>query len=231
MSCCQLTTINSASQTAKASETNDAIKYNLHIKEIKNTIEKTETTNSKISFHSVSICALFISKLKKHTLKPKRLSDLNCDTFNVFHGGNRQVYINKKTHHGYKIPKNLASCDKFSHLDLRLNDLYRNDSFYGGKYSSHANFSVTELSGEDGKKYAIPTFKAIDKYQILSSNEKIPRTCIEMIEASGFSFIDVKPGNFIKVKNETKGYDYLPIEAKFMSLNRSNSSRSKIFKF
>ena len=49
---------------------------------------------------------------------------------------------------------------------------------------------------------------------------------IKMLQDIGFNPADNKVGNFIKVLNEKKEYDYIPIDAKCIGRYRSNSVRS-----
>lgn len=161
------------------------------------------------------------------TIKLNQMKNKVGMTF--FEGANRDVYIDQKGN-GFKVSKNnLDGRDiGIANTSLRLNDIYSNPNFYGGKYAHLATNEVRRAEDASGTKMTISTFSVIKNAESLQytkhdggvvSNrpyEKIPESALQELKNAGFQAWDVKPDNFVKIKNETGGYDYLPIDAKYI---------------
>lgn len=144
------------------------------------------------------------------------------------HGRNRDVYINHSSKRGYKFPTRdgdwtgAKPYGKFNNNpDLRLNDIYKSKDFYNGKYANLATHKTMKMDGMD-----VPVFNLIPNSKPLGPREKIPLSTLKMMEKAGFKPHDTKPDNFVKVKNDQNGYEYLPIDAKQITKNRSYSFRT-----
>lgn len=170
------------------------------------------------------------------TVNPRFVSDLmqgaRLGVYSYHTGTNRDVFINKKTGDGYKIFKDDSSWSWLHEADLRLNDIYKNKGFYKGKYADVATNKIITLvddTAEDGKLKKIKAFqfKKIPNSEHLKASERIPLSVLRMLEKCGYMPFDVKPDNFVKVKNEKGGYDYLPIDSKQIGLKGSNTMRTK----
>ncbi|EIK4819116.1 hypothetical protein LJ774_004742 [Vibrio parahaemolyticus] len=66
----------------------------------------------------------------------------------------------------------------------------------------------------------------IDGAERLAPYEKIPFSVLLNLELLGYMPFDVKPDNFVKVKNSAGNYDYLPIDSKQIGLYKSDSKRT-----
>ncbi|WP_299003507.1 hypothetical protein [uncultured Shewanella sp.] len=175
----------------------------------------------------------------KNPTKEKHLTD----SYNVKHlnGANRDVYLTP-TGQGFKVGKG-DNAVKDKEMDRRsqlLNEIYSNPKFYDGKYAKYANMGSLKLTTENGKekiatsfqviKEAIPlTFKKLDDgvSNEAGTYEKIPQSAIDELVKAGYNPWDVKPDNFVKIKNETNGWDYLPIDAKFIGRTEEGRDTSQ----
>ncbi|WP_299010838.1 hypothetical protein [uncultured Shewanella sp.] len=145
-------------------------------------------------------------------------------------GVNRNIYILKTEKMGYKIYynenaiRNMKKKNATLNLDLRLNDIYSSEQFYNGKYSY---LNANESLFIDGQFVSV--FYLIENAIPLGIKDSIPLSTINMMIDAGFSAIDIKPVNFVKVPNEDGGYDFLPIDAKYIANTRcrSNSVRDQ----
>lgn len=167
-------------------------------------------------------------------LHPENISQLiegaKTGKYKKFAGTNREVFIDKKTGQGYKIFKQDSTWKQLTNADLRVNDIYRDPHFYGGKYSRFGSNEIITMWDDRIKgapQVKVFTFKQIPEALHLRRDEKIPHSVLVMMEQAGFRPFDIKPDNFMKVANAHGGYDYLPIDAKQIGLTRSNSGRSK----
>lgn len=154
----------------------------------------------------------------------------NAGKYEKFEGTNREVFIDKKTGQGYKIFKQDSTWGALTNADLRVNDIYRNHNFYDGKYAIFANNDLITMRDDrvcGSPRVRVFSFQKIPGAKHLDNHEKIPYSVLAMMEQAGFRPFDVKPDNFMKVKNPHGSYDYLPIDAKQIGLTRSNSERSK----
>lgn len=170
----------------------------------------------------------------KPLLHPEKISQLiegaKTGKYKKFAGTNREVFIDQKTGQGYKIFKPNSTWSKLTNADLRVNDIYRDPHFYGGKYSRFGSNEIITM--QDDRARGAPQVKVFSFQQIpealhLRCDEKIPHSVLVMMEQAGFRPFDIKPDNFMKIANAHGGYDYLPIDAKQIGLTRSNSERSK----
>lgn len=160
-----------------------------------------------------------------------------------YQGANRDVYI-APSGEGLKIVKSQKSGDDItqSQTCLRLNEIYKSPHFYKGKYAHLATHKVERMIGVDGQSVTVSTFKTIPNSEPLKCYkekggiyrdqyfEAVPESALAMLRKAGFNPWDVKPDNFVKIKNAQGSYDYLPIDAKYIGtigLNRSNSLRTK----
>lgn len=174
-------------------------------------------------------------KESKPIIHPPKMSDFEQGVtngrYNIHQGCNRLTYIDKETGQGYKFLK--PDGHFFGDLtslaaDLRLNDIYKSSSFYGGKYAHLASNEIIVIIDDrvGGAPMMVPTFKVMHDAVPLSKDEKIPYSVVRMLEDMGYQHIDIKPDNFMKIRNESGKYDYLPIDAKCIALDRSLSMRS-----
>ncbi len=166
-------------------------------------------------------------------LHPENISQLikgaKTGKYKKFEGTNREVFIDPKTGQGYKIFKLDSTWSALTDADLRVNDIYRDHRFYGGKYASFATNEIITMRDDRVKgapQVKVFSFQKIPEAKSLGPNEKIPHSVLVMMEQAGFRPFDIKPDNFIKLANAHGGYDYLPIDAKLIGLKRSNSERS-----
>ncbi|WP_299497375.1 hypothetical protein [uncultured Shewanella sp.] len=171
------------------------------------------------------------------------LSDIkNKDGVTFSEGANRDVYIDSEGN-GYKVTKKRTNGRDvgIANTSLRLNDIYSNPNFYGGKYAHLATNEVRQAKDISGEKMTISTFKVIQNSENLQYTkkhggivvnkpyEKIPESALQELRNAGFQAWDVKPDNFVKIKNELGGYDYLPIDSKYIGTygrNRHDSVRT-----
>lgn len=165
---------------------------------------------------------------------PETISQLKEEAkagkYEKFEGTNREVFIDKKTGRGYKIFKQDSTWGALTNADLRVNDVYCNHNFYDGKYAIFANNDLITMRDDrvcGSPRVRVFTFQKIPGAKHLDNHEKIPYSVLVMMEQAGFRPFDVKPDNFMKVKNSHGRYDYLPIDAKQIGLTRSNSERSR----
>ncbi|WP_298772024.1 hypothetical protein [uncultured Shewanella sp.] len=160
-----------------------------------------------------------------------------------YQGANRDVYITPSGE-GIKIVKSQKLGDdiKQSKTCLRLNEIYESPDFYKGKYAHLATHKIERMIGVDGQPVTVSTFKTIPQSELLKCHkekggiyryhdfEAVPESALAMLRKAGFNPWDVKPDNFVKIKNDQGSYDYLPIDAKLIGtigLERSNSLRTK----
>jgi hypothetical protein len=144
-------------------------------------------------------------------------------------GANRAVFIDS-TGHGYKMPldKHPMIAKGMAKFEQRLNQIYKSPDFYGGKYAHLATTKTTTIKTLVGTPIKITSFDMIKgaeklKYEINETGgvaykdcEKVPESALEELRKAGFNPWDVKPDNFVKIKNDEGGYDYLPIDAKLI---------------
>ncbi len=164
----------------------------------------------------------------------------NKTFFDAFAGAHRDVYINKTSGVGYKIIKRqrdpnitLLTDDALRNSDdLRLNAIYKDKNFYGGRYREYACFRLVRIEREyDRHLIEALMFQKIPNAVSLAPDEKIPRSALKVLEDMGYFPYDVYPENFVKVFNsETKQYDYIPIDAKFIAYKKGSSIRTKDIK-
>ncbi|CAI2331959.1 hypothetical protein IB289_23630 [Vibrio parahaemolyticus] len=164
---------------------------------------------------------------------PKTVYELigkaNGGLFQRFEGTNRDVFIDNDIGVGYKLFKVNSTWAKYPRSDERLNDIYRNKYFYNGIYANYAQFGSIEMIDDrqvDKPKILVGVFKMIDGAERLAPDEKIPFSVLLNLELLGYMPFDVKPENFVKVKNSSGNYDHLPIDAKQIGLYRSDSKRT-----
>ncbi|ODY13092.1 hypothetical protein BBM16_16425 [Vibrio parahaemolyticus] len=153
----------------------------------------------------------------------------NAGLFQRFEGTNRDVFIDNDIGFGYKLFKLNSTWAHYPRSDERLNDIYRNKYFYNGKYANYAQFGFVEMIDDrqaNKPKILVGVFKTIVGSESLAPDEKIPLSVLLNLELLGYMPFDVKPENFVKVKNPTGSYDYLPIDAKQIGLFRSDSKRT-----
>ncbi|MCL1123826.1 hypothetical protein [Shewanella surugensis] len=160
-----------------------------------------------------------------------------------YQGANRDVYITPSGD-GVKVIKSAIAAEplKQSKTCLRLNEIYTSPHFYQGKYAHLARHAVERMIGIEGKVITVSTFKTIpdaEQLKCVKENggiyryrdfEAIPESTLQELRNAGFNPWDVKPDNFVKIKNDNGGYDYVPIDAKYIGtvgLERSNSLRTK----
>ncbi len=164
----------------------------------------------------------------------------NKAQFDAFSGAHRDVYINKVTGEGYKIIKKVRNpnitllTDEAlrNSDDLRLNAIYKDKDFYGGKYSEYACFRLVQIKSEyDLSPIEALMFQKIPNAIPLAPDEKIPHSALKTLENMGYFPYDVFPENFVKVFNpETQQHDYIPIDAKFIAYKKGSSIRTKDIK-
>ncbi len=82
-------------------------------------------------------------------------------------------------------------------------------------------------SADTNEKEMVSTFSLIPEAESLEANELVPLSVLTQIERAGYLMYDVKPNNFVKIKNENGNYDYLPIDGKCIMKFGSGSIRSK----
>ncbi|WP_299490881.1 hypothetical protein [uncultured Shewanella sp.] len=160
-----------------------------------------------------------------------------------YEGANRDVYITPDGK-GVKVSKSSSPKDALAQAKtcLRLNEIYTSPHFYNGKYAHLATHKVERMIDIDQKPISVSTFNTIPNCEQLTCHkekggiyrnhdfEAIPGSVLKMLRKAGFNPWDVKPDNFVKIKNSEGGYDYLPIDAKYIGtigLERSNSLRTK----
>ncbi len=172
---------------------------------------------------------------------PLLASELNPDTFLSKASNNRVVYFSENQGTSFKLFSEQSSYgynDSDALADKRLNAIYKSSHFYAGKYKQYAQFSTHTFTmniDESGKikpsdmhyEQMVSTFSLIPEAEPLEANELIPLSVLTQIEKLGYLMYDVKPNNFVKIKNENGGYDYLPIDGKCIMKFGSGSIRSK----
>ncbi|EMN6297058.1 hypothetical protein WB514_004564 [Vibrio parahaemolyticus] len=165
---------------------------------------------------------------------PRLVSDLikgrQEGRYQHFSGTNRDVYIDTENGVGYKIFKSDSTWSFLDNADLRVNDIYKNKDFYGGKYAKYANNSKVKMIDDRGVKLEIVDvfkFELIPNSERLFCTEKIPKSVLVMMEKCGYMPFDVKPDNFVKVLNEQGKYDYLPIDSKQIGKIGSSTIRTQ----
>lgn len=181
-------------------------------------------------------------EISNNEMNTKLLSTLNSDpNITTIHGINRDVYLDTKNGVGYKIyiPTCKLNQDFINpEHDIRLNDIYASTEFYHGKYKQYAEcklITITDDIYSDNKSgYNGIQFKIFENAQPLAKEDKIPEQWLADLHEIGFGFKDIKPQNFIYVKNNNNSdnkYDLIPIDAKFIGLTtqeelpRSNVNR------
>ncbi|MCL1122934.1 hypothetical protein [Shewanella surugensis] len=174
----------------------------------------------------------------KNPTKVKHLTD----SYNVKHltGANRDTYISP-TGKGFKIGKGVDSVKdaEMERRSQRLNDIYSNPKFYGGKY---ANVGSLQLVTEDGRQKVATSFQLIKDAiplqfkksenglgvsNVPETYEKVPQSALDELIKAGYNLWDVKPDNFVKIKNEQGSWDYLPIDAKLIGLTADARDESQ----
>ncbi|EGR0597782.1 hypothetical protein O1C63_002165 [Vibrio cholerae] len=165
---------------------------------------------------------------------PKLISDLikgkQEGRYQHCSGTNRDVFIDVENGVGYKVFKSDSSWRFLDNADLRINDIYKNKGFYGGKYAKYANNSKVKMIDDRGVKPEVVDvfkFELIPNSERLFRSEKIPKSVLVMMEKCGYMPFDVKPDNFVKVLNEKGQYDYLPIDSKQIGKVGSNTIRTQ----
>ncbi|HGS5089821.1 TPA: hypothetical protein ACMDT4_003867 [Vibrio parahaemolyticus] len=165
---------------------------------------------------------------------PRLVSDLikgrQEGRYQHFSGTNRDVYIDTENGVGYKVFKSGSSWSWMDNADLRVNDIYKNKGFYGGKYAKYANNSKIKMIDDRGVKPEVVDvfrFELIPNAERLFRSEKIPKSVLVMMEKCGYMPFDVKPDNFIKVLNDKGKYDYLPIDSKQIGKVGSSTMRTQ----
>ena len=187
---------------------------------------------TKIADKHPEYAALILSKMNSNVvdkvLSMNGNSSLGNQKIITHHfGTNRDVYIihgKSGEGRGYKFATKAGGWtgNNFrSNPDMRLNDIYESEKFYGGKYAALATQNTINMNGLD-----VPVFDLIPNGKPLRRNEKIPISTLRMMNDADFIPRDVKPDNFIKIKNKNNTYDYIPTDAKLIGLQRSGSLRT-----
>ncbi|MCQ9043844.1 hypothetical protein H2C98_20450 [Vibrio parahaemolyticus] len=165
---------------------------------------------------------------------PKLVSDLikgrQEGRYQHCSGTNRDVFIDIENGVGYKVFKTNSSWRFLDNADLRVNDIYINKGFYGGKYAKYANNSKIKMIDDRGVKPEVVDvfrFELIPNAKPLFRSERIPKSVLVMMEKCGYMPFDVKPDNFVKVLNDKGKYDYLPIDSKQIGKVGSGTVRTQ----
>ncbi|EGQ7778690.1 TPA: hypothetical protein ACHCBX_002872 [Vibrio parahaemolyticus] len=165
---------------------------------------------------------------------PKLVSDLikgrQEGRYQHCSGTNRDVFIDIENGVGYKVFKTNSSWRFLDNADLRVNDIYKNKGFYGGKYAKYANNSKIKMIDDRGVKPEVVDvfrFELIPNAKPLFRSERIPKSVLVMMEKCGYMPFDVKPDNFVKVLNDKGKYDYLPIDSKQIGKVGSGTVRTQ----
>ncbi|EMA7645028.1 TPA: hypothetical protein NK381_004464 [Vibrio parahaemolyticus] len=165
---------------------------------------------------------------------PKLVSDLikgrQEGRYQHCSGTNRDVFIDIENGVGYKVFKTNSSWRFLDNADLRVNDIYKNKGFYGGKYAKYANNSKIKMIDDRGVKPEVVDvfrFELIPNAEPLFRSERIPKSVLVMMEKCGYMPFDVKPDNFVKVLNDKGKYDYLPIDSKQIGKVGSGTVRTQ----
>jgi hypothetical protein len=171
--------------------------------------------------------------LRRQLPAPNNISELTqgvaSGKYKKYEGTNREVFIDKITGRGYKVFKLNSTWSDLHTADLRINDIYSHSEFYGGKYASLASNEIIDMIDDrtkDKARIKVFAFNKIPHAIPLRDDEKIPHSVLLMMEQAGFRPFDVKPDNFMKVRSSCDEYDYLPIDAKQIGLDRSSTWRS-----
>ncbi|WP_188014084.1 hypothetical protein [Photobacterium damselae] len=164
---------------------------------------------------------------------PKSVCELinkaNGGLFEHFEGSNRDVFIDREIGFGYKLFKLDSTWSDQPMADERLNDIYKNKNFYNGAYSKYAQFGFIEMIDDrqpHKPKISVGIFRTIPGAERLYPGEQIPHSTLLNLELLGYLPFDIKPDNFVKVKNSSGEYDYIPIDSKQIGLSRSASERT-----
>ncbi|ANB97524.1 hypothetical protein [Vibrio parahaemolyticus] len=205
----------------KSISNKDIERLNKTLKSTKNLFKRTKVQRllTKIGYcqpeHPKSVCEL-INKANRGLLQR-------------FEGTNRDVFIDNEIGFGYKLFKLDSTWSDHPKADERLNDIYKNKSFYNGYYAQYAHFGFIEMVDDrhtNKPKVLVGIFRTIPGAERLDPKEKIPYSILVKLELLGYMPFDIKPDNFVKVKNPLGYYDYLPIDSKQIGLHRSDSERT-----
>lgn len=187
---------------------------------------------------STTIETIGYDKLNASDISLNKVTNL-LSRKNVVHviGLHREFIFDATNNLAYKLIRPEMTSTHFLlnnlNIEFRLNAIYKSAKFYGGKYAKFGNIKssilIDDRAGTE-KRIKCLTFNwSVDAIP-LEKNETIPKSTIDMLEKLGYLPIDIKPGNFVKFKNNEESFDYIPIDAKLIGLKKSNSTRSLFVK-
>ena len=188
----------------------------------------------KVHNSSTQIETLSCDKLNVSDIPLKKVTDLltKPNTTHII-GLHREFIFDATNNVAYKfiMPEMKSTHVLLNDLsiELRLNEIYKNEKFYEGKYAKFGNIELITLIDDrmDIKnKIKCLTFNWSADAIPLEKNETIPKSAIDILEELKYLPIDIKPANFVKFKNKDGSFDYIPIDAKLIGSKKSNSTRS-----
>lgn len=154
---------------------------------------------------------------------------LENPTIKKINGINRQVFLDHNNSVGYKFylpTQNISEESLKPEDELRINDIYKNNNFYAGKYAEFGKVEmitiVDDIYSKNNTAYKAIKFPLIKNTRQLLPNEKIPEDWLMKFDQLGFGSMDIKPQNFIYVTQPNGTLDLLPVDAKFIGLTPSN---------
>ncbi|EGQ8390344.1 TPA: hypothetical protein ACMDPN_001030 [Vibrio cholerae] len=191
-------------------------KINNILSNINNGTPQKNVLDSTISEHAIPCCLSLLEE------------GVSSGRISKFEGTHRIVYIDDDTGFGLKILKNDSSWSKCFAADLRLNELYQDKRFYSGRYAAFSKYKIVHIEDDvfDGKFIKAIFFRKIPGCEPLSRWDQIPLSILLKLESMGFMPFDIKPDNFVKVKNDNDQYEYVPIDAKLIGKINTGSFRT-----